>query len=97
MAGLHSHDDDFLYEIQRPPNEPSPRRRSKVERAAQVLPISPRLLRISDAAKYLSCTNWYMETLLREGIVRSFFLGKRKVVDVRDLDAYIDRLKSDDS
>jgi hypothetical protein len=56
--------------------------------------IAPRLLRIVDAARYLSVTNWFMENLLREKVVQSFMLGKRKVVDIRDLDAYVDRLKS---
>lgn len=62
----------------------------------QALPITPRLLRIPDAAKYLSCTNWFLETLLREKTVPSFIQGKRKLVDVRDLDAYVDRLKVDE-
>jgi hypothetical protein len=56
--------------------------------------ITPRLLRIVDAAHYLSVTNWFMENLLREKVVPSFIQGKRKVVDIRDLDAYVDRLKS---
>jgi hypothetical protein len=58
-----------------------------------VLP--PRCLRIPDAAAYLSVTNWFMENLVREGTVRSFILGKRRVVDVRALDAYVDNLTTE--
>lgn len=55
--------------------------------------ITPRLLRIVDAAHYLSATYGFVETLMREGTVKTIVLGKRHVFDVRDLDAYIDGLK----
>lgn len=53
--------------------------------------IIPRLLSIPDAAKYLSATTWFVEDLLRCGQVKSFIQGKRRVVDIRELDKYIDR------
>jgi len=53
--------------------------------------IIPRLLSIPDAAKYLSATTWFVEELLRSGEVKSFIQGKRRVVDMRELDKYIDR------
>jgi hypothetical protein len=55
--------------------------------------IQPRRLRIPDAAKYIASTNWFMEDLLRENQVPWQWCGKYKVVDVRDLDAYVDRQK----
>jgi excisionase family DNA binding protein len=55
--------------------------------------IFPRLLRIADAAHYLSCTYGFMETLVREKTVPSMMLGKRRCIDIRDLDAYIDHMK----
>jgi hypothetical protein len=55
--------------------------------------ISPRLLRITDAADYLSCTFGFAETLLREGTIKPVVLGKRHLCDIRDLDAYIDLMK----
>lgn len=55
--------------------------------------IAPRLLRIADAADYLSCTFGFAETLLREGTIKTVILGKRHLCDIRDLDAYIDLLK----
>jgi excisionase family DNA binding protein len=53
----------------------------------------PRLLRISDAAFYLSVTYGFMETLIRERTIPSFIQGRRRVLDIRDLDDYADRLK----
>jgi excisionase family DNA binding protein len=48
-------------------------------------------MRIQDAAKYLSATTWQVETLLREKIIPSFVLGKRRVVDQLELDRYVER------
>jgi excisionase family DNA binding protein len=53
--------------------------------------VFPRLLRIQDAAKYLSATTWQVETLLREKTIPSFVLGKRRVVDRLELDRYVER------
>ena len=53
--------------------------------------IVPRLLRIQDAAKYLSATIWQVEMLLREKTIPSFVLGKRRVVDRLELDQYVER------
>ncbi len=52
--------------------------------------VVPRLLRIQDAAKYLSATTWQIETLLREKTIPSFVLGKRRVVDRLELDRYVE-------
>jgi excisionase family DNA binding protein len=57
--------------------------------------VPPRLLRITDAAQYLSCTYTFVETLIREKAVPSFVQGKRRVIDIRDLDSYIDRVKEE--
>jgi hypothetical protein len=53
--------------------------------------IAPRRLRIPDAAKYIASTNWFMEELLRESQIPFQRCGKYKVVDVRDLDEWVDR------
>lgn len=53
--------------------------------------LQPRRLRIADAAKYIASTNWFMEDLLRENQMPFQWCGKYKVVDVRDLDAWVDR------
>lgn len=52
--------------------------------------VVPRLLRIQDAARYLSATTWQIETLLREKTVPSFVLGKRRVIDRLELDRYVE-------
>ena len=56
--------------------------------------IIPRLLRIQDAARYLSATTWFIETLIREKRIPSMILGKRRVLDVYDLDAWIEKQKA---
>jgi excisionase family DNA binding protein len=58
-------------------------------------PVTPRLLRIPEAAHYLSCTYGFIETLIREKTVRSWIQGKRRVMDIRDLDDYIERKKAE--
>jgi hypothetical protein len=40
--------------------------------------VVPRLMRIQDAAKYLSATTWQVETLLRAKIIPSPFLRARE-------------------
>lgn len=56
--------------------------------------VVPRLLRIQDAARYLSATTWFVETLIREKKIPSLILGKRRVLDVNDLDAWIEKEKA---
>lgn len=57
--------------------------------------ITPRLLRITDAAQYLSCTFTYIETLIREKRVPSIILGKRRLIDVLDLDRFVEEQKEE--
>lgn len=54
-------------------------------------PVAPRLLRPRDAATYLSSTTWFVEELVRTQKIRSRIIGKRRVIDIRDLDAWIDQ------
>lgn len=66
--------------------------------ASELIPesfITPRLLRIPDAAMYLSATYGFVEALVREKTVRSWIQGKRRVIDIRDLDEYIERMKEE--
>jgi hypothetical protein len=53
--------------------------------------VVPRLLRMQDAARYLSATTWQVETPLREKTNPSFVLGKRRVIDRLELDRYVER------
>ncbi len=53
--------------------------------------ITPRLLRLREAAFYLSSTTWFIEELVRTCKIRSRIIGKRRVIDIRDLDAWIEK------
>ncbi len=55
---------------------------------------APRLLNVRDAAAYLSVTVWFIRTLGWDGTVPVLKLGNRWLFDKADLDAYVDRLKS---
>jgi excisionase family DNA binding protein len=64
-----------------------------------VVPISkpfsvvPRLLRIPEAAHYIGATNWFVEELVREKKIVFLVVGKYRVIDIRDLDAWIEAQK----
>jgi len=55
--------------------------------------IQPRLLRVTQAAAYLGCSPWHVRRLLWAKEIPFLRLGKRFVVDMRDLDAFIARQK----
>jgi hypothetical protein len=51
-----------------------------------------RVLTIPELAHYLNMKNWSAEEALRQGKIRFKWMGKRKVVDKKDADAYFDSL-----
>lgn len=55
--------------------------------------ITPRLLRIPQAAQYLGATNWCVEEFVRNGKLPFLVVGKYRVIDIRDLDDWIDAEK----
>ena len=55
---------------------------------------APRLLRVQQAAEYLSTTPWFIRSLIWSHSIPFLQLGKRHLLDVRDLDAYVDSQKS---
>ncbi len=55
---------------------------------------APRLLRIAEAARYLGATVWFIRGLIWARQVPYLRLGKRYVIDVRDLDTFIERQKA---
>jgi len=55
--------------------------------------VQPRLLRVNEAAKYLSTTVWCIRTLVWAKKIPSVTLGKRLLFDRADLDRYVDELK----
>jgi excisionase family DNA binding protein len=44
-------------------------------------------------AQYIGATSWRVEEMLRKGELRFFWVGKAKVVDREDVDAWIDSQK----
>ena len=58
-----------------------------------IAPITPRLLRVPQAAQYIGATNWCVEELVRHGKLPFLTVGKYRVIDVRDLDEWIDAEK----
>jgi excisionase family DNA binding protein len=56
--------------------------------------ITPRLFRVPQAAHYLGATNWFVEEQFRNGKIPFLTIGKYRVVDVRDLDAWVDAEKA---
>jgi len=82
------------------------RRESAVPSTLQALPIpadpplaatpptiTPRLLRIESAARYLSCTTWYLRSKIWDGELPAVKLGKRWLLDRSDLDQHVEREK----
>ena len=55
--------------------------------------IQPRLLRIPEAAAYLGATNWFVEELVRANAIPFLTVGKYRVIDICDLDAWIEKEK----
>jgi excisionase family DNA binding protein len=53
----------------------------------------PRLLRVEEAAKYLSTTPWFIRSLVWAKSIPHVRLGKRILFDRADLDKFIDDQK----
>jgi excisionase family DNA binding protein len=72
---------------------PGPKKFGMTAQVPTIVLPAPRLLRIADAAQYLSATNWFVEELVREKKIRSIIVGKRRVIDVDDLNSWIEKQK----
>jgi excisionase family DNA binding protein len=57
--------------------------------------VQPRLLRVAEAARYLGATPWFIRSLIWSHSIPFLQLGKRHLIDVRDLDAYVDSQKTE--
>ena len=60
---------------------------------AQSNALQPRLLDYHAASSYLSLSYWSVRTLVVNGEVPHVKFGKRVLIDVRDLDEWIDKNK----
>jgi excisionase family DNA binding protein len=52
--------------------------------------VSPRLLRIPQAAQYIGATNWFIEELCRKKQIQFLTIGKYRCIDIRVLDRWIE-------
>lgn len=52
-----------------------------------------RYLRIAEAAAYLNTTPWQIRTLIWNRAIPYMAIGKRHVLDKRDLDLYVQNAK----
>ncbi|MGO9075628.1 MAG: helix-turn-helix domain-containing protein [Terriglobales bacterium] len=56
--------------------------------------LAPRLLNVRDAAAYLGTTVWFIRNLGWSDSLPVLKLGNRWLFDKADLDAYVDRMKT---
>ncbi len=57
------------------------------------VPVRPRLLNIHQAGEYLSLSPWTIREMIWRGELPEVRMGRRLLVDQRDLDALVDRNK----
>lgn len=55
--------------------------------------VSPRLLSIAQAARYLSVSTWTVREMIWRGDLPHVRCGRRILLDLRDLDTWIEREK----
>ena len=53
--------------------------------------VPPRLLPLKDAAAYLSSTVWFVEELIRTGRIRATTIANSRLIDMRELDSWVDQ------
>jgi excisionase family DNA binding protein len=63
---------------------------------AETNSINPRMLTIPMVAKYLSATNWFCEELIRNKQLPARKHGKSWVVDLHDINIWIEEQKKSD-
>jgi excisionase family DNA binding protein len=101
----HAHDDDFLFEQQRDPSDPrfrpveyaapppppspvtSPASKDDSLSAATLQPIA---VDIKRAAEMLCTSRWQIRQLLYSGKLSAFKLGKKYLIRISDLQAFVD-------
>jgi excisionase family DNA binding protein len=57
--------------------------------SATTAPVQPRLLGVKQAAAYLGATVWYIRSIIWDKKIPSLRLGKRDLLDIADLDAFV--------
>jgi excisionase family DNA binding protein len=57
--------------------------------------VNKRLLDVKSAAEYLSISRALLYQLYRKGKIRSIKINSRRLIDVYDLDEFVDRIKQE--
>jgi|HubBroStandDraft_2_1064218.scaffolds.fasta_scaffold1197566_1 excisionase family DNA binding protein len=57
-------------------------------------PLQPRGLNLKRAAEYLGCKLWAVRELVWKGELKAVRIGKCDIIDVRDLDAWLEKQKA---
>lgn len=70
-----------------------PRQRQQQTTQTLAQHTTPRLLRIEDAAEYLSASVWFVRSLIWNDKIPFLHLGQRFVIDKADLDRFVDATK----
>ncbi len=60
---------------------------------ARMMEKNQRLLSVGEAARYLGTTVWAVRCLIWDGTLPHVRLGRRYLLDVRDLDRLVEELK----
>ncbi len=63
------------------------------ERCPVQTPVGKRLYTIGETAGYLNCAVWAVRTLVWNGDLPFMKIGRRILIDHRDIDAFIERSK----
>ena len=58
-------------------------------------PVRARMLNVRAAAVYLGCTVWYIRTECWADRLKSVKFGNRQLIDIVELDKYIERAKAE--
>jgi len=66
----------------------------KQQKPPHAVTITPRLLRVAEAALYLGCATWAVRTLAWERKLKPVMIGRRLLFDKLDLDAFVDAQKN---
>jgi hypothetical protein len=53
--------------------------------------IPPRLLPLKEAAAYIFSTVWFVEELIRTGRIRATTIANSRLIDIRQLDTWVDQ------
>jgi excisionase family DNA binding protein len=69
-----------------------PHPKSEVSPLNIAFALSPRVLRIPEAAQWLATTTFHIEELMRSGTLPFRVVGKARVIEISDLNTYLESI-----